>query len=272
MNMESLELFGVLKEGKLQFESQLLGVALVSINEPLNREELVKKLTELELSYFNQWGFTLKAYMKLYALFSELNSTDDSVRANDFSTYDYKAMELRDDLQHCVYLFIVSLKSALDLFVGIADFTMYKTTRVGRDIPDIATYAKPEKKDAAFESVILELISLKESDWVKQIKEIRDNIVHRGYLPNADLGFFKQSRLQFNLEKGQGAYISEAESFDVGSIIDRFLTNLPRYDNAIAACLISLLNIPEADRQAKAIFSIEGGMTVLYHDGISRWS
>lgn len=270
--MESLALYGILKEGKLQFESQVLGVARVSIVGHQDIRALLEKLTELELSYFNQWGFTLKAYMKLYELFSELNSTDDKVRAKQFSSYDYNAEELREELQQFAYLFVVTLKSVLDLFVGIADYSMYKTPRAGRDIPDVATYAKPDKSDLAFDSVIAELIRLKESDWVKNIKSIRDNIVHRGYLPTADIGFFKQHRLLFKQMRGQGAYVSEVETFDIGSILDSFLTNIAEFDKIIASKLISLLQIPEAERQAKAVFIMEGGSTYLYHQGITQWS
>lgn len=270
--MEPLESYGVITGDKVQIESKALGIARVSIVGNPHVETLLKKLTELQLSYFNQFGFTIKAYVGLHKLFLQLNSADDRSPANQFSPYDLMGENLRDDLQKNAYLFIVTLRTLLDLYVGIVDFALYKTVRPEDKIPALGTKLPTSGYGQGYEAVNNELQNIKNIDWVKALTLIRHNVMHRGFLLVADLGFHKQERLVFKQERGVGGALTHAELVDIGTVLHDFITNWPAIDQKVANLLIDALGIPEQEQSAKAIFAMDGGMTILYHDGISQWS
>ena len=270
--MESLEKYGILTGDKIQIESRVLGIARVSIVGRSDIRSLLEKLTELQLSYFNQFGFTVKAYMSLYKLHQELNSASDKSPASEFSQYDLMGESLRDDLQKNAYLFTVTLRTLLDLFVGIVDFALYKEVRDEEKIPALGTMLPTRGYGAGYENVNAELQTIKNMDWVKALTLMRHNVVHRGFLLVADLGFHKQERLIFKQERGVGGSLTHGGPIDIGAVLHDFITNWPAIDEKMAYLLIDALSIPEPERTAKSIFTMDGGMTILYHDGINQWS
>jgi len=240
--MKSLEYHGLRIGDWTYIQSDICSVA-ETLRNGEDASEIEGSLFELSASYYNQWRFVLDSYQRLFEIFNELNEKN-AERSGDevISEFDKFLLEYEPEINNYSYLFIISLKSLLDIFICIVDLIQNREIRDEYKLPDFFTfYTDRTKKNINFEIPELQdyLDSKREREsWIRTIKSIRDKIVHRGYLLKPDIGFEKIDKLIVKTRKGTGNGIDEIE-IDIGDILAIFLRDIIGIEESVTKILLS---------------------------------
>ena len=238
--MNALEKFAMKHDNWVVIESPICSIAYSLTNAP-ECIHLKERISELIQSYFNQWRFSIEAYEKLYQLFVQLNQANDKMTTSIITDFDLVALQKEIEFKNYAYLFIVSLKSLLDLFTCIVDIIQSQVLRDEDKLPDFFKYGKRRNRDnyiMEIESIFDEQrLSNDRDNWVKKINLIRNKIIHRGYLLKPQIGFDKLEKLIIQIYKGTDFYSSNDE-VDIGLLFSTFLTEMPILETKISDILI----------------------------------
>ena len=220
----------------------------------------------------------MEAYRKLYDFFLKLNASDDVERDSIITEYDHVGIDLEPEFQSYSYLFIVSLKSLVDIFACVLDIVQNHTPRKEEDAPDFFNYLRiknnrSDKKEFLVPNKIKavndELDRLRDKNnksWLHQVKEIRDCIVHRGYLLRPEGNFKKQDKLIIVLDKGSNFNNLPGQKFDIGMLFDDFMSQMHLIDCNVSDILVSNLKDLALYKNAKARYRYVGFASELTFD------
>lgn len=203
----------------------------------VNASPLGDRINELSMSYFNQWRFVIEAYDKLFTIFKELNEASDETREGKIITeFDIKALQYEIEFKNYSFLFIVALKSLLDIFTCIVDIVQNQEIRNEKKMPDFWGYGNKgiEKPN---EEIRMEFVRLRnDSVWIKQVNTIRNKIIHRGYLLRPIIGFHREEKLIVQTYKGTDFYVN-IDTIDLGDLFNSFIIDMPQIDKALGDML-----------------------------------
>ena len=236
--MTSIEEYNLVQDEWVCVHSKICGVA-ESLAHIHPSSPLDSRINELIISYFNQWRFVIEAYDKLFILFKELNSASDQrTEIQIITEFDVKSLQLEIEFKNYSFLFIVALKSLIDIFACIIDIIQNQIVRAEDRMPDFFSYGK-RKVENPINEITTEFEKLRaenDSCWIKQVNNIRNKIIHRGYLLKPIIGFHKEETLIIQTYKGANFYF-DIDKFDLGALFRNFIVGMNQIDNAFADIL-----------------------------------
>lgn len=251
--MKSLKDHGLEYDDWINIHSEICSVA-ETLRHLESGYEVKSRLWELSASYYNQWRFVLDSYQKLYDIFSELNIKSTKWNSEIISDFTIYLLKHESDIKNFSYLFIISLKSLLDLLICIVDLIQNREIREEHKLPDFFNYYK---KNIKFDIPELKyyLFSIRtEKDWIVNVKSVRDRIVHRGYLLKPDIGFSKIENLIIKTYKGADFY-SDVIEVDIGNTLGDFLKDIKDIEGDISKILLTNIeDLKEAGLTHKSKF------------------
>jgi hypothetical protein len=229
--MHPLEKYDLIQGENISFGSPLCSAAY-SLSPHPTTEPLHIEIQALIFSFFNQKRVVIEAYQKLYDLFQELNSASDRTETIQLSGYDIKSMDLDGDIRNYAYLYIISMKTVLDSFTCLVDIIQNQTLRKNK-YPDFHNYlfADPEHPIEEMKKYFRKIKRPKKTYWITILCNVRNNMIHGGFLLTPYFSFKKGSSLLMRPYKGND-YYSE-ETIDIGQLFDGFMARLPRMEQDV---------------------------------------
>jgi hypothetical protein len=244
--MKSLIDYGLERDGWIIIQSEICSVA-ETLGNIKNGFEIKNRLHELSASYYNQWRFVLDSYKKLFVIFTELNEKNIELNDDDeLSEFDFFLLKIEPEIKNYSYLFIISLKSLLDILVCIVDLIQNREIKKEHNLPDFFNfYGSNASKNIKYNIPKLKEyldIVRKQKSWITEVKSFRDRILHRGYILKSDIGF---SRVENLIIKTYIDVNSNAEiiRIDIGDILTNFLNDIKKIEGEISKIL--LLNMDD---------------------------
>lgn len=243
--MNALEKFAIKHDDWIVIDSPICSTAYSLTNAP-ECAYLKQRISELIQSYFNQWRFTIDAYEKLYNLFAVLNQSNDQItNSNLITEFDVAVIQYEIEFKNYAYLFIVSLKSLIDLFTCIVDITQNQVLRSEEQMPDFFTYGRRRNREN-YSSEIMSVfdeqrLSSDDDNWIKKIHLIRNKIIHRGYLLKPIIGFKKSENLIIQPYKATNFY-DTIDAFDIGLLFKTFLVEMPILETRVSGFLLAQIS------------------------------
>ncbi len=177
--MKSLEDYGIKDSmGVITYKTPLSHIANIVRIEQNN--DINRRIMELTNSMTNQWRLVIETYQRLRFRFVQLNSRSTTECLGHVSDHNmfiaYHELEFKD----YAYLFIISLKTYLDLFACVSDVTLNKLDRQDR-MPDFFTLAgKKDYLPGALKLEFKNLIGAPANSWLYELKAFRDKIDSSG--------------------------------------------------------------------------------------------
>lgn len=219
---------------------------------------LKSRVTELSESYFNQWRFVIEAYEKLYELFFLLNNAEDKIEAGKIITeFDMRSLKIEIEFKNYAYLFVVSLKTLLDLFTCLVDVTQNHIVRNEDRMPDFFQYGKRPNNENPIPEIISaydeQRLLSSEHNWIKKIKLVRDRVIHRGYLLKPIIGFSKIENLLMHVYNGAQSH-KNLLTIDIGLIFEQFLNEMPILETKISNILFEKISCLNSAQSFNATF------------------
>lgn len=251
--MLSIQDYNLLQNDWVHIKSKVCGVG-ASLEELHRFTPLGNRISELTMSYFNQWRFVIEAYDKLFIIFKELNSTSDQqINERIITDFDIKALQSEIEFKNYSFLFIVSLKSLLDIFTCIVDIIQNQKVRTENKMPDFFSYGN-KGIEKPIEDVRNEFEKLRERVWIKQVNSIQNKIIHRGYLLKPVIGFHKEEKLIVHTYKGADFYVN-VDIVDLGCLFGNFITEMSQIDDNFANILGREILMSNVTHEASFRFS-----------------
>ncbi len=266
--MYSIDKLDLNKQKAIQHSSQVCNVAVsVGYQNPLS--DVDYRVKEISQSFFNQWRFTIEAYLNLFNLFQELNACSDvRDKITTLSQYDIFSIEHEKEFRDYSYLLIINIKTHIDLLACLVDISLNQVVREESQLPDYINIAHPKYKLPP--ELISEFKRLKDKatfPWLSQIKEIRDKIIHRGYQLKPSICFQKSSALMMQVYQGTDFYTNEL-IIDIGEIFNSFLVDMPLIDDAIAKILLNKITILNKKISCETSYSFDGLVSMYSYNEI----
>ncbi|HEY4789165.1 MAG TPA: hypothetical protein VIH57_24115 [Bacteroidales bacterium] len=241
--MNPLEKYNIKDESGIHYKSKILNIAFtlrmeISPSDPDDRNnfKLDFRINELMSSLFNQWQFVIETYQRLHYLFTELNKYSNVLEPKKKITdYDFYSLKHELDFRDYSYLFIISLKTYLDMFACLIDIIINQQVRNEQNLPDLWNLGKK------IDSVELnsEINKLKDKTlypWIFCIKETRDRLIHRGYLLKLN-NRLKSENLIIQVFHGID-FSPHKELINIGDLFDSFMLDMPLIEEKISNILI----------------------------------
>lgn len=223
--------------------------------------DLSARIFELIASYYNQWRFVLDSYDVLYKLFTEQMSMDTTPHNKIYlSRFDIHLVSIESKFRQYGYIFIISLKSLLDLFACIVDVIQNQQIRNDGALPD---FKYPPNKKGFIVNDMPKVTALFKQiqdpnvyQWIGSIATIRNKIVHRGFTLKPVIGFQKLENLIMQTYRGTDFY-TDIDNIDIGKTLKLAVTNIPELENEITQILLSEMSqmIPSITHQSVYRFS-----------------
>ena len=226
--MKHLSTYNVTDNEWIFYNSKLCSVAC-SLGHAIQSRELEGRINELCQSFFNQWQFVIDSYNKLYKLLNILNNySDKHMEGRNISEYVLKSIESEDEFKNYSYILIVSIKTYLDLFVCLVDIIQNPMNTNER----MTDFNKFWKKDGSIIRKVFEefqRLSNTEKNWVDEIIEIRNKIIHRGFHLKPLFGFNKSEELTIQACKG-----ADKRNIEIGMLFNGFMSCMPIVEERIS--------------------------------------
>jgi len=241
-------------------ESKLCSLGMTLWNQNPH-SQLSARIFELVTSYYNQWRFVLDSYEVLYKLFSEQTSRDTIPdREIYLSDFDINLVANESKFRQYSYIFIISLKSLIDLFACIVDVIQNQQIRDEGSLPD---YKYPPRRKGFVVNDIPEIsmlfTQLQDPDiypWIGSIASIRNKIVHRGFSLRPIIGFERTESLVIQTYRGTDFY-TDIDKIDIGETLKMAVGNMPELENKATQILLTEMSqtIPILTHQSSYSYS-----------------
>jgi hypothetical protein len=225
------------------------------------RSDLSARIFELVASYYNQWRFVLDSYDVLYKLFLVQMSKDTTPNKDIYlSKFDVHLVTTESQFRQYGYIFIISLKSLLDIFACIVDVIQNQQIRTDASLPDFKY--PPNRKSFIVNDIPKVNLFFKQiqepSDypWIASIVTIRNKIVHRGFSLKPVIGFQKLENLVMQTYRGTDFY-TDIDSINIGETLKMAVINIPAFEIAITNILLNEIPhiIPSLTHQSSYRYS-----------------
>ncbi len=235
------------EDGDLVFQSPTC--SLCSILSTTENILLAENLNNFALSYFNQIKFTIEAYTNVYKQIQTLNnfSDEDEIPNNSgltFSSYEIETLKHQDNPLIALYgyIFFITAKTSIDILVCLVDLLINQKPREEESrLPDFNSFycsIKNASKKQFNESGHISILKPAFDDFksnllTKHFLDIRNKLVHKGYLCKISFGFKKSDGYRIGIEQGLNVINPKKEVIDFEKIAKSFFEAIRKLDNDI---------------------------------------
>jgi hypothetical protein len=251
--MKSLHHYQLSHGTTLEYTSVICGLA-ASIDWP-NVTPQASYCNELTQAYLNQWGFLLSAYSNLYNI-HEVLSQADATESNNFTKFDLLSTDKETAVRDYAYMLIISMKTIFDLYTCLVDFILTKDIPKEHNMKDMSQIRKKIKKQP--ELIPLEFLTDTNS-IADKIADMRNCLVHRGYIVAANFRFEPTSDIPLQIFKGTDRF--NGTKMGAGELFETFLQCIITFEQEAVRVLPTIVIDLQGAPFIEVQYSYDGGAT-----------
>ena len=234
--MKAIKNYPIVTGEAWEFKSKLCSVAC-SIEYDYPKSELNGRINELVQSFFNQWLIVITTYNKLQEFLTTLNTNSDIPdEQTTISSYVIASINNEGQFRDYTYLFLLSMKTYLDLFTCVVDITENRLLRKENELPDFSGYGGKYKGSKEMSAAYKKFKKGAAFPWLPILIQIRNKLIHRGYHLKPKFEFAKSDELTVTLYKGTNIY-TDVTLIEVGKLFDDFMRDMPIIEETVANIL-----------------------------------